>query len=141
MLIGLIVLIGLIALPTVVSAESTTTAINATVGQQLSLNIVAPFSGTWTLDQGPNSQLYGTMWIGANVPFVVSTSATNGDFLVKSGSGTPLANKLQLNGADVTLFSPQMQPGGIPLNFAQQVVMADPAGSYGTVVTFTIAAT
>jgi hypothetical protein len=72
------------------------------------------------------------------VPWSEATTATNGDYL-KSGSGTNLINKLQLNGADVTAYTTSgTGSSSTALNFAQQVVISDPAGSYGTVVTFTV---
>jgi hypothetical protein len=120
------------------SPTSTTTVINATIQQQLSVAITDPFTGTWTLSQGANSQNYGNLTITANVPWSESTSATNGNYL-KSGGGTNLTNKLQLNGADVTAYTTSgIGSSSTALNFAQQVVISDPAGSYGTVVTFTV---
>lgn len=139
-LTGLIVLVALLAFSAPVSAATTVTTINATIDQQLSVALTDPFSGTWTLNQGANSQNYGNLTITANVPWSESTSATNGDYL-KSGSGTSLANKLQLNAADVTAYATSgVGSSSTALNFAQQVIMADPAGSYGTVVTFTVTA-
>jgi hypothetical protein len=124
--------------PTPPSGGSTTTTINATVQQQLSVAITNPFTGTWTLNPGANSQNYGNLTITANVPWSESTSATNGDYLKTSG-GTALTNKLQLNSADVTDYTTSgIGSSSTALNFAQQVIMADPAGSYGTVVTFTV---
>jgi hypothetical protein len=120
------------------SGGSATTTINATIQQQLSVAITDPFTGTWTLNPGANSQNYGNLTITANVPWSESTSATNGNYL-KSGGGTNLTNKLQLNGADVTAYTTSgTGSSSTALNFAQQVVISDPAGSYGTVVTFTV---
>jgi hypothetical protein len=115
-----------------------TTTINATVQQQLSVAITNPFTGTWTLNPGANSKNYGNLTITANVPWSESTSATNGNYLKTSG-GTALTNKLQLNSADVTAYTTSgTGSSSTALNYAQQVIMADPAGSYGTVVTFTV---
>jgi hypothetical protein len=134
----LFVLVVLLALSAPVSAATIGTTINASVGQQLSVALANPFTGTWTLAQGANSQNYGNLAITANVPWSETTSATNGDYL-KSASNTALVNKIQLNGADVTVYSTSgVGSSSTPLNFAQQVVIADPAGSYGTVVTFTV---
>jgi hypothetical protein len=117
------------------SAETT---INATIQQQLSVAITNPFTGTWMLNPGANSKNYGNLTITANVPWSESTSATNGDYLKISG-GTALTNKLQLNSADVTAYTTSgTGSSSTALNFAQQVIMADPAGNYGTVVTFTV---
>ena len=139
-LTALIALIVLLAFSAPVSAANVGTAINATVTQQLSVALADPFAGTWTLNQGANNQNYGNLVITANVPWSESTTTTNGDML-KSTSGTALTNKLQLNAADVTTFTTSgVGSSSIPLNFAQQVVIADPAGSYGTVVTFTVTA-
>jgi hypothetical protein len=141
LLICLIVLLIVFTFPAGVSAENVNTEINADIPQQLSVAITDPFSGTWTLNQGANSQSYGNLVVTANVAWSEATTATNGNYL-KSSTGTQLANKLQLNGVDVTSFT-TTGTGTLStaLNFAQQVVMADPAGSYGTVVTFTITAT
>jgi len=120
------------------SGASATTTINAAVQQQLSVALTDPFTGTWALSQGANSQNYGNLSITANVPWSESTSATNGDYLM-SGSSTPLTNKLQLNAADVTAYTTSgVGSSSTALNFAQEVIIADPAGSYGTVVTFTV---
>jgi hypothetical protein len=117
---------------------SIATIINANVQQQLSVAITNPFTGNWALSQGANSQNYGSLTITANVPWSESTSATNGDYL-KNGVGAPLTNKLLMNAADVTAYTASgTGSSSTPLNFVQQVVMADPAGSYGTVVTFTV---
>jgi len=135
---SLFVLVVLLALSAPVSAATIGTTINASVAQQLSVDLTSPFTGTWTLNQGANTQNYGNLAITANVPWSETTSATNGDYL-KSVSGTALVNKLQLNSADVTAYSTSgVGSSSTPLNFAQQVVIADPAGSYGTVVTFTV---
>lgn len=135
---SLFVLVVLLALSAPVSAATIGTTINASVAQQLSVDLTSPFTGTWTLNQGANTQNYGNLAITANVPWAETTSATNGDYL-KSVSGTALVNKLQLNSADVTAYSTSgVGSSSTPLNFAQQVVIADPAGSYGTIVTFTV---
>jgi PKD repeat protein len=124
--------------PTIQAEGSTTTIINANVQQQLSVALTNPFTGNWALSQGANSQNYGSLTITANVPWSESTSSTNGDYLKNSG-GVPLTNKIQMNAADVTAYTTSgTGSSSTPLNFAQQVVMADPAGSYGTVVTFTV---
>ena len=138
--VGFILLIAALVLPTGVSAAgaSIDTTINATVGQQLSVALTNSFTGTWTLNQGANSQNYGNLAITANVPWSEATSATNGDYL-KTISNTALANKLQLNGVDVTTHTTSgVGSSSTALNFAQQVVISDPAGSYGTIVTFTV---
>jgi hypothetical protein len=141
LLLCLLVLIVVFTIPAGVSAESTTTEINANIPQQLSVAITNPFTGTWTLSQGANSQNYGNLAITANVPWSEATTATNGNYLKTSG-GVSLANKLQLNGVDVTTYTTSgTGSSSTALNFAQQVTMADPAGNYGTVVTFTITAT
>jgi hypothetical protein len=140
LLIGLMVLLAVLAFPTAVSAAEANATINATVGQQLSVAITNPFVGTWVLNQGANTQIYGNLTISANVPWSESTSATNGNYLKTSG-GTALINKLQLNGFDVTSYTTSGTSSyNTTLNFAQQVLMADPAGSYGSVVTFTVTA-
>jgi hypothetical protein len=126
------------ATATSTSGGSSSAIINATVQQQLSVAITNPFTGTWALSPGVNTQNYGNLAITANVPWSESTSATNGDYLKTSG-GTALTNKLQLNAADVTAYTTSdIGSSSTALNFAQQVIMADPAGSYGTVVTFTV---
>jgi hypothetical protein len=123
---------------TVSSGGSASTTINATLQQELSVAITNPFTGNWALSQGANTQNYGNLTITANFPWSESTSATNGDYLKTSG-GTPLTNKLQLNSADVTAYTTSgTGSSDTPLNFAQQVIIADQAGSYGTVVTFTV---
>jgi hypothetical protein len=141
LLIGLVILIALLSFPTAVSAAEANATINATIQQQLSVAIIDPFTGTWTLNPGANSQNYGNLTITANVPWSEATTATNGDYL-KTGSGTALANKLQLNAVNVTAYTTSgTGSSSTALNFAQQVIISDTAGNYGTVVTFTVTAT
>jgi hypothetical protein len=58
------------------SGGSVATIVNATIRQQLPVAITDQFTGTWTLNQGPNSQNYGNQTITAIVPWSEATSAT-----------------------------------------------------------------
>jgi len=92
--------------------------------------------GNWDLGSGPNSQNYGNLVITSNTNWALTTSATNGDYLMQGQ--TKLANKLKLNGGDITTFTDSGSGSKTEvLSFSQQVDPADPAGDYSTTVTFT----
>ena len=114
------------------------TVINIDVPQSLSVTIKDPFPGTWTLNQGANTQDYGNLTITANDYWTLGTAATHDDF-VKNSGGTALSNPLKLNGGNVTAFADSGTGSGTDdLLFSQQLIIADAAGNYGTTVTFTV---
>jgi hypothetical protein len=114
------------------------TVINIDVPQSLSVTIKDPFTGTWTLNQGPNIQDYGNLTITANDYWTLATTATHDDF-VKNGGGTALSNPLKLNGGNVTVFADSGTGSRTDdLLFSQQLTIADAAGTYSTTVTFTV---
>jgi hypothetical protein len=115
-----------------------TTIINANVQQELSVAITNPFTGNWALSQGANTQNYGNLNVTANLPWSLSTSATNGNYLKTSG-GTSLAANLVLNSVPVTSYtSSGTGSADMALDFAQWINIFDDPGNYGTVVTFTV---
>ena len=134
-------------LPAGAQAATATSTIDAKIEKYIAVSITDPYTGTWNLNKvgDTNTQDYGDLVIASNYGWALTTAATNGDYLKSTTIPTPpspyLANKLKLNGVDVTAFVDSRSGSGTKtddLSFSQFVSFSDPPDSYGTVVTFTV---
>jgi PKD repeat protein len=103
------------------------------------INIENPVTGpvdNWNFASEMNTQNYGNLTITSNTNWKLTTSASNGDYLMHDSNR--LSNKLQLNGNDVTTFSDSGSGNKTEvLSFSQQIAPSDFNGHYTTNVTFT----
>ena len=144
LIIGGIVLLCL--LPAGAQAATASSIIDAKIEKYIAVSITDPYTDIWNLNVGvTNTQPYGNLVISSNYGWSLATTATYGNYLKSTTIPTPpspfLANKLQLNGVDVTVFGDSRPGSGTKtddLSFSQDVSFSDPPDSYGTVVTFTV---
>jgi hypothetical protein len=119
------------------AAVSADSYVNVSIQKTISISIEDPFTGTWALNVGPNTQDYGNLSIVTNAQWTLYTTATYGDYLRRS-STTPLSSPLLLNSGLVTAFidtGPSSKKDD--LSFSQQVAIDDLVDYYETTVTFT----
>ena len=130
-------------LPAGAQAATATSTIDAKIDKYIAVSITDAYTGTWNLNNvgATNTQDYGDLVISSNWGWALTTAATNGDYLKSTTTPTVLANKLKLNGVDVTMFVDSRPGSGTKtddLSFSQFVSFSDPPDLYGTVVTFTV---
>ena len=119
------------------AAVSAPAYVNVSIQKTISISIEHPFTGTWALNVGPNTQDYGNLSIVTNAPWTLYTTATYGNYLRRSAT-TPLSSPLLLNSGLVTAFidsGPSSKKDD--LSFSQQVAIDDIVKYYETTVVFT----